>query len=398
MREVSISRSEVAITNVLRCRPKNDWLASAPYEYGATSQCIREHLIPAVRDLRPRAILALGGTAFRALTSPPKGRYGTLELIRGYALPGTGAGEGIPVIGTFHPAFLRRGMAHLTPLLQRDLRYAFRVATGRVRPIYTPPSDLCYQTAPTLAEAQRFADEIDPDLPLAFDIETPMSTRSDEDERTSFTDRDIKLFQCTQQRGHGIALPFRDEYIEAIARIIQRTRIRVGFNNWNFDDPVLAANGIDVGVTDDAMVAFGFLQPDLPKNLQAAAQFCGWNWPWKHLSDTELEFYGISDVDATLCVYNYVKAALERDGGWEAYRRYFAQVWPILRDMSARGVQIDEERRGELKTLIEREDARVTLAVQGLVPAEVLSTKQKGGLKRVPKSTEGMVEIEVVIE
>src|SRR6202035_5680300 len=41
---------------------------------------------------------------------------------------------------------------------------------------------------------------------------------------------------------------------------------------------------------------------------------------------------------------------------------------------------------------------RVTLAVQGLVPAEVLSTKQKGGLKRVPKSTEGMVEIEVVIE
>src|ERR1700733_10419463 len=130
MREVSISRSEVAITNVLRCRPKNDWLASAPYEYGATSQCIREHLIPAVRDLRPRAILALGGTAFRALTSPPKGRYGTLELIRGYALPGTGAAEGIPVIGTFHPAFLRRGMAHLTPLLQRDLRYAFRVATG----------------------------------------------------------------------------------------------------------------------------------------------------------------------------------------------------------------------------------------------------------------------------
>ena len=82
----------------------------------------------------------------------------------------------------------------------------------------------------------------------------------------------------------------------------------------------------------------------------------------------------------------------------DSYNRYFAQLWPILRDMSARGIPIDNQRRLELKSLIEREDLSVTAAIQELVPPEILSTKQKMGLKRVPKDLTGMVEIEVVIE
>jgi uracil-DNA glycosylase len=315
MREVSISRSEVAICNVLSCRPPKDYLEGAPYSYNAISHCTENYLRGVINDLQPRAILALGGTAYRTLTSAPKGRYGTLDYSRGYVVPGAGVAEGIPVIATYHPAFLRRGAAHLTPLLQRDLRRGFLLAIGRLvegrhYAIRLESLGLKYQTAPTLNEAWDYANNIDPDLPLAFDIETPMSTRSDEDERTSFTDRDIKLFQCTQERGRGIALPFRDEFIECVRAILERSRIRVGFNNWSFDDPVLAANGIDVGSTDDAMVLFGFAQPDLPKNLQAAAQWCGFPFPWKHLNETELEFYGCADVDATLCVYEHMVKVL----------------------------------------------------------------------------------------
>ena len=172
---------------------------------------------------------------------------------------------------------------------------------------------LNYQTSPTIDEAWEFAESIDPDLPLAFDIETPLSTRSDEDERTSFTDRDIKLFQCTQRRGEGIALPFRDEYVDAVQRIISKADRRVGFNNWNFDDPVLQANGIDVGKTDDAMVLFGTFWSDLPKNLQAAAQMAGFPFPWKSLGESDLEFYGCCDVDATLCVYEYMTNLLRNE-------------------------------------------------------------------------------------
>ncbi len=403
LREVAVSRAEVAITNIVRCRPPKDWLSGAPYEYNAISNCIKNYLYETIDRLKPRAILALGGTAMRALTATVKGKYGTLDYARGYVQMGEGPARGIPVISTYHPAFIRRGAAHLTPLLQRDLRRAFLLATGRLVDGVHFACDvsrlgLNYQTAPAIDEAWAFAESIDPDLPLAFDIETPMSTRSDEDERTSFTDRDIKLVQFSQQRGHGIAFPFRDEFRDVVQRVLASCRVKVGFNNWSFDDPVLESNDIETGMTDDAMVMFGFLWSDLPKNLQAAAQFAGFPFPWKHYSDSDLAFYGCADADATLCVYNYCKQKMEEEGNWDSYRRYFAQVWPILRDMSRRGIPISNTKRLELKALIEREDLRVTAAIQGVVPLEVRSNKQKSGLKRTPKDTTGMVQTEVVIE
>jgi hypothetical protein len=163
---------------------------------------------------------------------------------------------------------------------------------------------LNYQVGPTLKEAWEFVEGLDPELPLAFDLETPMSTREDEDGRTSFTDRDIKLIQFCQKPGSGIALPWRDEFIAVAKRTLEMPMPKVGFNCFNFDIPVLEANGVKVaGVIDDAMVMFHTFHPDLPANLQAVAQFCGWGWPWKHTAGDHLEWYGVADVDATLHVY-----------------------------------------------------------------------------------------------
>lgn len=315
LRQVNVGRADIAITNILRCRPPKDWLEGAPWQYSATQHCITNYLSEVVRELQPSAILALGGTAYRALVSAPKGKYGTLDYSRGYVQRGEGAAAGVPVIATYHPAFIRRGAAHLAPLLQRDLRRSFLLATGKLvdglhYALNLDQLGLRYQVAPTIEEAWAYAASVDPSLPLAFDIETPMSTRSDEDDRTSFTDRDIKLFQCTQQRGEGIAMPFRDEYIDVVRDVLRRVQVRVGFNNWNFDDPVLQANSVDVGVTDDAMVMFGTMWSELPKNLQATAQMCGFPFPWKHFNESDLAFYGCCDTDATLCVYEYMTKLL----------------------------------------------------------------------------------------
>jgi hypothetical protein len=73
---------------------------------------------------------------------------------------------------------------------------------------------------------------------------------------------------------------------------------------------VLAANGIKVGRTDDAMVKFGTYWSDLPKNLQTAAQMCGFPFAWKHMNETDLAFYGCADVDAALCVDDHMDAIL----------------------------------------------------------------------------------------
>jgi len=318
MREVHIDRAEVAITNVVRCRPPKDWLEGAPWQYHAVSQCTTNYLTKVIADLNPAAIVALGGTAFRTLASPPKGKYGTLDYARGYVHAGAGAATGRLVVPTYHPAFLRRGAAHLTPLLQRDLRRGFLLASGRlVRgrhfAVQLGEMDLRYQTAPTIDEAWRWADAIDPELKLSYDLETPLSTRSDEEERTRFTERDIKLVQFTQRRGEGIALPWREEFVDVAKAIFSRAPKKVGYNCWNFDDEVLTVNGVDVGVTDDAMVKFSTYWSDLPKNLQTAAQMCGFPYAWKAIGEDDLPLYGCFDTDAALCVDDHMDKVLSNE-------------------------------------------------------------------------------------
>ena len=316
LRQTNISRGEIAITDVVRCRSPKDWLIGAPWQYNAISHCTTNYLHQVIEDLKPTAILAMGDTAFRTLASVPKGKYSQLDYARGYVVHGAGAATGIPVIGTYAPKAIRMGSAHLTPLFHRDLRRAFLLATGKLvegkhYALDLSTLNLNYQTAPTIEEAWEWYRRIDPNLPIVGDIETPMSTRSDEDERTSFADRDIKLAQFTQRRGEAIAIPYREEYIDVVKAIMKTPNTKVTHNGWNFDQPVMEANDIEVnGHHDDTMVMFGSYWSDLPRNLQAAAQMAGFPMPWKSMGESDLSFYGCCDVDATLAVYDYMRKIL----------------------------------------------------------------------------------------
>lgn len=407
MADANVSRSEVAITNVIRCHPKNDWLEGAPYQFAATQHCISNYLVNSINALQPRAILALGGTAMRALTAVGRGKYVGLDYLRGYVLRGAGAAEGIPVIPAYHPSFIRRGAAHLTSTLRKDIQRAFKVATGQMvegrHYTFDPPAfvGMGYRMNVSLNEAWAWAEAIDPELPLYWDCETPKTAREDEEDYLSFADRDMKLFQATQRKGEGLAIPFRDEFIEVAKAILASATLKVTQNGWNFDEPVAKANGLEVNVekgSDDVMVMFGRVEADLPANLQAIAQYCGFPFPWKHLGDSQPEFYGVADVDALAWSYPILKQVMEREGTWKAYVRYFRTYHHrVLRRMSERGDPISEEKRLELKALIEREDQEVDEKVRELVPREVLSTRQKEGYKRTPKDTTGLVEIDVEI-
>lgn len=405
MKGANIARSEVAICNVISCHAPKDWLLGAPWEYSAISHCTENHLRRFIEEVQPKAILAVGAVAYATLASRPRGKYGTLDFARGFVSPGGGVAAGIPVMPTYHPAFIRRGAAHLTSSLQRDLWRAFLIATGKLREgehFYTDLSTapIRYQTTVSVVEAWKFAHSINNDLPLYWDCETPRTAREVEDDRTSFTDRDIKLFQATQRKGAGIAIPYRDEFIEVIRFILATPTLKVTQNGWNFDEPVAKGNGIEINLdkgSDDVMVMFGRVEPDLPANLQAIAQYCGFPFPWKALGDSDLEFYGVADVDALAWAYPVLKSVMERENLWDAYVRYFRQYHPILLKMAERGVPISEKNRLELKALVEKEELTVDEKIRAMVPEEVLSSKQKMGLKRRPKDTAGLVEIEVSI-
>jgi uracil-DNA glycosylase family 4 len=98
------SRDDYFITNILRCRPPNNALLGTTYERDSINHC-SQYLRRAIEELKPRSILALGSIPIRELT----GFYGgkrSVAYMRGYTLAGPG---GIPVIPSYHPAFIVRG-------------------------------------------------------------------------------------------------------------------------------------------------------------------------------------------------------------------------------------------------------------------------------------------------
>ena len=59
IRTAGYNRDDFWITNIIRCRPPNNYLAGAPYERESIDHC-SQYLNRAIAELKPRAILALG--------------------------------------------------------------------------------------------------------------------------------------------------------------------------------------------------------------------------------------------------------------------------------------------------------------------------------------------------
>jgi DNA polymerase len=91
-----MTREEVFIGNVLKCRPPDNRTPNA----GEISAC-RGFLDEQIRLIRPEVICAMGAPAARTLLDQPRAGIGALRG-RFHDL------GGIPVMPTFHPAYLLR--------------------------------------------------------------------------------------------------------------------------------------------------------------------------------------------------------------------------------------------------------------------------------------------------
>jgi uracil-DNA glycosylase family 4 len=351
IQRMGLSRDMFSITNCGRCRPRNNWLEGAPWEYSALNHC-RPNLEAAIMQYHPRCIVALGGVALRELTGMSGDKLGVTYLA-GYPLPlqrrsmlslleadttmaeakWMGTGE-IPVLGNFHPAYLRRGKASHQGVFARILQRGINIASGKDRDYLwgIDPEDkdtyarLNYRTNPTLDEARTFASTIrgNQSLVVSYDLETSESTDLDEDAREGFADTFIRLIQFSIEEGTGIAFPWEGEFRSIARQILQSPNVKCGHNIWLFDSKVLRAvserEGIDYtprGVQHDTLQMFHHWQPDLPAHLQAAALFVQFPFPWKHLASGHIEFYACTDVDATLRLYNFLRVRLEAEGIWD---------------------------------------------------------------------------------
>src|ERR1017187_10098312 len=275
-RRMGYAREQFSLTNCLRCRPRNNWIEGAPWQWGALNAC-RPNLDAAIADRRPRAILALGDTATRELTGEAGEARGVSHLC-GYVLRGP---NDIPVVPAFHPAFIRRGNARLQGVFARNLQRAVNVAAGKDREWMwgidaerkETYGQLRYSLHPSLDEARSFAERVGSNggSVVSYDIATYESASLDEDARDGFTDTRIRLIQFTVESGAGIALPWEGVYREVAQRILRTPNVKCGHNLWLFDNKVLDACGLREGIDlrvagpiHDTLQMFHHWQPDLP--------------------------------------------------------------------------------------------------------------------------------------
>ncbi len=303
-------RQQYLIDNIVRCQPPNDNLHGYGYEADAIKCCTDNYASRVLSNPNIRVILALGAVSFRHLTGLQGKKMGIGDL-RGYVV--SSSDSKYKVIGSYHPAHIRRGKLAWTDYLIHDLRKAKGVADGLYES-YTTDNlyHHMYSLNPTIDDAKSFFYRVkdNPNLDLAYDIETPHSSELEEDEREEETGSQILSIQFSLGKGEGIFMPWEGNYIKVAKAILKRSNRKLSFNGWHFDNPKLLSNGVVVdGKMIDLMWQWHHLKPDLEMGLGKVASMCDFPFPWKHMSmDKRMErFYGCVDVD----VLHWIKAKLD---------------------------------------------------------------------------------------
>lgn len=388
------------ITNCIRCRPPHDHLAGASYEFDVIQHC-RPNLIEELTRMKPKCILALGGTAARESTGLSGAKQG-VSYIRGYVVPSILEGAvGTPVVSSFHPSFLRQGKIQYFGTLAHDLQRAVQIARdGLPAPLPTQ-----YQHRPSIDEAIAFRNRcaVETARWLTYDIETPSSAEMSEDERDEDHSIDITQIQFSLAPGEGIVFPIAGaptEYLEIAKQIIAMEHRKASFYGHLFDDPRLKYNGFTFGgpFPTDLYEMWHHMQPDLPANLQFVASFYGMDRVWKHLFGENMQEYGCCDVDAPQRILQRLPEQLKKRGLWDGYERLVYQLRPILDKMQDRGIPINDERRLTFGAKLDTAAEEIDGQMQSLVPDELKNVSPKNGYKRTPKDTTGMVEREFKID
>lgn len=113
---VGITRDRVYVSNIVKCRPRGN--RTPTMDEG--NFCGHIWLAAEIRLVRPKAIVALGKVALRFFL----GREAGIVRSRGHWI----SYEGIPVMPTFHPAYLLRQSGHALVEAKWQVYYDLRAA------------------------------------------------------------------------------------------------------------------------------------------------------------------------------------------------------------------------------------------------------------------------------
>jgi uracil-DNA glycosylase family 4 len=391
---VGWKREEFAIENSIRCRPPLNELAGTAYEIPALERC-RSHYLQTLEELKPKVIVALGGTA--TMQALGLGYRPTLEDYLGYIEEGP---EGIPVICTWHPSFIMRGAWNLSGIWRWHVRHARMIADGKLSGKPTWPKTI---VDPPLGEFEEWVSQYEravrliPDLVLAYDIETEHSTKGPEDE-FDLSHSSYNILRCSfaHRPGEGVSVPFTTEYRPLIQRLLASAGIKAAWNA-NYDDPRLERNGIRIdGQRRDLMWAWHDAESDVPKGLGFVVPLLLPQRPrWKHLSGGEPGFYSAVDGANTLDLYRPIHDLLRVDGSIRHYERHAVDLSTTLRRMSRAGVPVCPDRRRAVSADLSGRLGALQADMERCVPPALARYHPERGYVRDPEDTTGLTRITV---
>lgn len=119
------SREELYITNVVKLWPNIYTEATGRYKTRTPSKAEQEYFLPYLLEeltiVKPKAVIAVGKTAFTALIKDPKGTL----FVPGTWVDASLTNVNLPVMPVYHPAYLLRKQNQLIEMT-KDLKRALR--------------------------------------------------------------------------------------------------------------------------------------------------------------------------------------------------------------------------------------------------------------------------------
>jgi hypothetical protein len=215
---------------------------------------------------------------------------------------------------------------------------------------------------------------------LVYDIETPISGSTDESARDDDESNQIIQIQFSLDKFNAVIFPrFDGLYYDISKSILELGNIKAGHNVWNFDNPKLRSNGINLDETKihDTMWMFKHWEPALPRGLQSVASLAGFPFAWKHLYGSDMELYGGADVCSIHFILEWLVPLMKARGVWKGYFNHVFKLHPILHEAAILGLPVNEEKRIELREKLKGIRDEKDKLLQELIPDEIKNITPK---------------------